>query len=87
MGVSTLSVFGILTIIAIANVVVQEPKEPLNLTCMNDSECIDKMQACNVFCHVDNPHVQIGFGLDYNEQPGRCVEMMYVDSGKFPGCD
>jgi len=80
MGVDTLSIIGILTLVAITNMVVQEPEEPVNITCNTDSECIDKMQACNVFCYSEQ--VQ-----KLQSQQGRCVKMMYVDNEKFPECD
>lgn len=60
--------------------VIETPdQEPKNLTCSNDEQCVDKMQSCNVFCHVDD------FQIGDNKQ-GSCIEMNYVDNGMYPEC-
>lgn len=82
MGINILSFIGVVTVIAIAGMVIPQENnpEPQNLTCENDNECIDKMELCNVFCHIENQQ-------NGDNQQGKCVEMAYVSNGMYPECD
>ena len=91
MALNTLTVIGVLSIIMFTDVVLDQTisTEHINMSCVTDDECIDRFEVCNVYCYHENPHTLMGDFTKYgNEQTmGRCVEMIYVDNGKYGDCD
>ena len=91
MALDVLSVIGILSVIMFTNVVLDQTisTEQINMSCVTDDECIERLESCSAYCYYENPHALMGDFTKYNDEQqfGRCVKMMYVDNGEYGECD